>query len=526
MRIITICATLLITASVFGSMEVFAQAPNKMSYQAVIRNDKNALLTNQTLGMRISILKSSSSGAAVYIETQTSTSNANGLVSIAIGTGTALSGPFSSIDWANGPYFIKTETDPAGGVNYSITATNELMSVPYALHSVNGTPGPQGPIGLTGPAGPAGPKGLTGPAGATGNGFQNGTALNQMMYWNGSTWVTLSPGSNGQVLSVCNGSLTWVTMAGVCAVASITSINCAGATITGKLTSGQIASDVTVTISYTGGNALNYSAQSVSSTGVSGLTANLSAGTLANGSGTLTYTIGGTPSTSGTVSFGITLGGQSCSLSLTAATSSTIPAPVFCSGIPTAIVDVTNPTTGKTWMDRNLGASQAATSSEDEKSYGDLYQWGRRSDGHQCRTSATTTTLSSVDQPTHGDFILAPNSPYDWRSNQNSSLWQGVNGVNNPCPSSYRLPTEAEFNAETLSWSNKNAAGALSSSLKLPLSGNRNNNGEFSFVGSGFSFWLSSVTGTFSNNFAFDGNRLLMSTSRRFYANSVRCIKN
>ena len=102
-------------------------------------------------------------------------------------------------------------------------------------------------------------------------------------------------------------------------------------------------------------------------------------------------------------------------------------------------------------MDRNLGATQAATSSTDVDAYGDLYQWGRRSDGHQCRTSATTSTLSSTDQPAHGNFIIAPSSPYDWRSPQNANLWQGVNGINNPCPSGYRLPTEAELEAEHLS---------------------------------------------------------------------------
>ena len=108
------------------------------------------------------------------------------------------------------------------------------------------------------------------------------------------------------------------------------------------------------------------------------------------------------------------------------------PSSSICNGSPTTIVDVTNPTTGAIWMDRNLGATQAATSSTDVDAYGDLYQWGRFSDGHQCRTSATTSTLSSIDQPAHGDFILAQYSPYDWRSPQNDNLWQGVNGIKQP----------------------------------------------------------------------------------------------
>ena len=123
-----------------------------------------------------------------------------------------------------------------------------------------------------------------------------------------------------------------------------------------------------------------------------------------------------------------------------------------CLDIPTAVVDVLNPATGKTWMDRNLGASQAATSSTDALAYGDLYQWGRFSDGHQCRVSEITSTNSATDTPGHDDFILESVSPFDWRVPQNDNLWQGVGGVNNPCPMGYRLPTEAELNAERLSW--------------------------------------------------------------------------
>lgn len=104
----------------------------------------------------------------------------------------------------------------------------------------------------------------------------------------------------------------------------------------------------------------------------------------------------------------------------------------------------------------------------DELAYGDLYQWGRAADGHQKRNSPTTSTLSSSDQPGHGSFILAP-PPLDWRSPQNDNLWQGVNGVNNPWPVGYRLPTEAEWEAEEQTWSSSDAAGAFASPLKLPV---------------------------------------------------------
>ncbi len=129
--IYTVLAAVLLTAS------VFAQSPEKMSYQAVIRNSSDQLVTSQDIGMQISILQSSASGTAVYVETQSSTTNANGLVTIAIGNGTVVSGDFNAIDWSNDVYYIKTETDPtaAAGTDYTITGTSQLMSVPYALHA-------------------------------------------------------------------------------------------------------------------------------------------------------------------------------------------------------------------------------------------------------------------------------------------------------------------------------------------------------------------------------------------------------
>lgn len=128
-RIITLYSAIILASG------IFAQSPDKMSYQAVIRNSTNQLVSNQTVGMRISILQGSSSGSSIYTETHTTTTNANGLASIEIGNGTVINGVFGNIDWSNGPYFIKTETDPSGGVNYSISGTSQLLSVPYALHA-------------------------------------------------------------------------------------------------------------------------------------------------------------------------------------------------------------------------------------------------------------------------------------------------------------------------------------------------------------------------------------------------------
>jgi hypothetical protein len=161
---------LLVGALLMGAY-TFAQAPQKMSYQAVVRNGSNALVSNSPVGVKISVLQGSASGTAAYVETQNVTTNANGLATFQIGNGTVVSGTMAGIDWANGPYFIKTETDPTGGTNYTIAGTSELLSVPYALYSANGTPGPvgaTGPQGIQGPAGADGADGIDGLDGATG----------------------------------------------------------------------------------------------------------------------------------------------------------------------------------------------------------------------------------------------------------------------------------------------------------------------------------------------------------------------
>jgi hypothetical protein len=163
----------------FSFSVAFGQAPHAMSYQAVVRNSSNALVTNAPIGMKVSILQGSATGTEVFVETHATTTNANGLATVEIGNGTMVSGSMATVIWTAGPFFIKTETDPNGGTDYTITGVTQMMSVPYALYAEtagSSTPGPQGPAGVAGPEGPMGPMGLNGDMGAAGPQGEAGVA--------------------------------------------------------------------------------------------------------------------------------------------------------------------------------------------------------------------------------------------------------------------------------------------------------------------------------------------------------------
>lgn len=167
---------------------------------------------------------------------------------------------------------------------------------------------------------------------------------------------------------------------------------------------------------------------------------------------------------------------------------------------------------GLIWMDRNLGATQAATSETDSSAYGHLFQWGRGDDGHQLRDSATTTTLYTTDAA-GSSFVYGMGTPYDWRNPQKDELWN--NGVNIPIPTGWRLPTLTELESERLSWVSNNSAGAYASTLKWTNNGYRTRidaavNGVNSYgyywsssigrtIGSGRLFFYSSAANTYDD---------------------------
>ena len=186
----------------------------------------------------------------------------------------------------------------------------------------------------------------------------------------------------------------------------------------------------------------------------------------------------------------------------------------------TDIVEVTNPTTGRVWMDRNIGATRAATSSTDSDAYGHLFQWGRGSDGHELRTSSTTITLSTTDVPGHDMFIRSAYYPYDWRDPQNSNLWQSnIEG-------NWRLPTKSELDEELGTWATNNRDGAYGSVLKLPVGGRRMNNGTFSNVGIEGYYWSRSAGGDSGVYINFGSSSANTGYTYRGFAYSVRLIKD
>jgi hypothetical protein len=117
------------------ALSVFAQSPEKMSYQAIIRSQDNTLMLNSNISLKIIVHQGTVTGTNVYQETHSVKTNNNGLVSLEIGTGSVGTGSFSSIAWDKGPYFIETQVDVAGGTNYNIIGVTQLLSVPYALHA-------------------------------------------------------------------------------------------------------------------------------------------------------------------------------------------------------------------------------------------------------------------------------------------------------------------------------------------------------------------------------------------------------
>jgi uncharacterized protein (TIGR02145 family) len=196
---------------------------------------------------------------------------------------------------------------------------------------------------------------------------------------------------------------------------------------------------------------------------------------------------------------------------------------------------VVSPYTSRVWLDRNLGASQACQSIDDEHCYGDYFQWGRNIDGHEKKGSTTTSTQSNAITNLHDNFIVGSNdwTTIDTYGDQRKIHWTSE-GSNNICPTGFSVPTIEEFEFETIKLNDadkvKNINDAFNSFLKLPASGTRAESGNVAGQGWRTSFWTSSsVRSSYSKYLDFglgDEFGAYSAQTKRTYGFSVRCIKN
>lgn len=184
---------------------------------------------------------------------------------------------------------------------------------------------------------------------------------------------------------------------------------------------------------------------------------------------------------------------------------------------------------GGCWLDRNLGATAVATAYNTAAAYGDLYQWGRLTDGHQIRTSGATDTNSSIDVPGHANFITEGLWPYDWRAPQNNNLWGSAGGyLNNPCPTGWHVPVRTEWASVVSALGITNRVTAASSVLHLPAAGGRDTHNASLYNADSFGYyWSSTILNSYAYFLYFNSSNVNPAyNSGRAFGYSVRCLKN
>jgi len=181
---------------------------------------------------------------------------------------------------------------------------------------------------------------------------------------------------------------------------------------------------------------------------------------------------------------------------------------------------------GRIWMSYNLGATAIPTSKTDVAQYGDYYQWGRESDGHQKKNSPTDTTPSPTDSPGHGFFILG----YTWTSASTAALWNPVSGINNPCPSGFRIPTQQEWEKELTDNNITDSDTAYNSVLKLTVGGFRHrDSGKFTEDSTAGYYWSSTIANTLTQRIEIRIKNSFIETNVKGspgYGESIRCIQD
>ena len=325
--------------------------------------------------------------------------------------------------------------------------------------------------------------------------------------------ITGTPSSAGTASFALNiGGQTCTLAVTVVAPGAISALNCSGNTVAGTLSSGQAASGVSASVPYTGGNGGPHSGQTVSSTGVTGLTATLSAGNFASGAGNLSYAITGTPASVGTASFALNIGGQTCTLNV-----------IVCSTVCRAKVTATD---YKDFMCYNLGAANtsACPFTPSWEINGAYWQWGR--------------FTQAAEGPTATDPKVGAVIGWNTTDAADGSWADGSKTASDPCPDGYRVPTKAQWEGVvanntktnvgtfTFSATNYGAGKKFGDQLMLPAAGDRSDaDGECSNRGAYGSYWSSFQIGTtLARSLNFSSGPASIITNSRAQGNSVRCI--
>ncbi len=425
------------------TLATYAQTTQGINYQGLARDNSGTPLANQLISIQFSILQGSATGTAVYVETQQQTTDGFGMFALQIGNGAVQTGNFASLNWGNETYFLKVEFDPAGGTNYSLAGITQFGSVPSSLHAANGLPPGQTP--------------------------------GSMLYWDGSHWLIIPPGSNGQVLRFTNSSPVWTSTTTIPSVITTPPI---------------INADFSVT---TGGNVSDGGSPVL----VRGICWSLSPNpTLAdpnitngNGAGVFTSTITGLVSATNyhvrayaTNSIGISYGNDisfnsssanvfACGSPITKHHEPGTVAPVDKTVTYGTVTNVPGELT-KCWITSNLGADNQATSVSDvtETSAGWYWQFNRKqgykSDGITVTPAWTITSISE-----NSDWLV---------DNDPCTIELGLG---------WRIPTLSEWTNVTTEggWNNWN--GPWNSYLKLHAAGYMQSDGVL--VGRGYSgaYW-------------------------------------
>jgi uncharacterized protein (TIGR02145 family) len=589
-----------------------------INFQGIARNASGAVLANQKVNLKFSILKTTETGAVEYTETKEATTNAQGIFAVVVGEVNASS--FAAIDWKQAPKFLKVEMDPTGGTSFLAMGTTRLQNVPFAYYAngvnANNIDGfisiAKGGTGATDAATARTNLGLvigtnvqapltagtdyltpTGNA-ATATKLATKKKINGVDF-DGSTDITIpstaeastisgtvalsNGGTGASTASAARTNLGLVIGTNVQAplVAGTDYLTPTGnaATATKLAAKKKIngvdfdgSSDIIITTiadaNTLTGTVLNSSVTSSRLTSV---------GTLTNATINGKVIVGTITATSSSAIFESNSTSQGLLLPrMTFAQRNLISNPatglmIFCSDCGTYgewqgyngnqwtnISGATASTVGGTqssnsfefnevvsptsriWMDRNLGASRVATSIGDALSYGDYYQWGRGSDGHEKKTSTISNVQLSTNYNSSQFIIYQMFDQKGWLVVDNFNLWQGVSGINNPCPQGFRIPTRQEWLDEIATWTNSNGAasptglGGFNSVLKLPIAGKRfYQDGVLMYLGVEGNYWTSTKLSSFDHVYFLQARynyAVVNSDESLASGHCIRCIKN